>query len=85
MRAATWVPGTVAHSWQAVAAGGTSIGRKGMMVAAKCLALSAVDLFRNPEIIVNAKSELIEKRGTDFKYIPLIGDIEPPLTYRESY
>ena len=35
MRAATWVPGTVAHSWQAVVAGGTSIGHKGMMVAAK--------------------------------------------------
>lgn len=35
MRAATWVPGTPAHSWQAVAAGGTSIGTKGMMVAAK--------------------------------------------------
>jgi len=27
--AATWVPGTSAHSWQAVAAGGTSIGQKG--------------------------------------------------------
>jgi len=30
MRAATWVPGTSGHSWQAVAAGGTSIGTKGM-------------------------------------------------------
>jgi len=29
--AATWVPGTSAHSWQAVAAGGTSIGHKGMI------------------------------------------------------
>ena len=26
---ATWVPGTAAHSWQAVAAGGMSIGAKG--------------------------------------------------------
>ena len=33
--AATWVPGTVAHTWQATAAGGTSIGVKGMLVAAK--------------------------------------------------
>ena len=30
LRAATWVPGTAAHSWQAVAAGGTEIGTKGM-------------------------------------------------------
>ncbi|MEN9730656.1 MAG: hypothetical protein RLZ91_1775 [Bacteroidota bacterium] len=28
---ATWVPGTAAHSWQAVAAGGMTIGRKGML------------------------------------------------------
>ena len=35
MSAATWVPGTPAHSWQAVAAGGTTIAKKGMMVAAK--------------------------------------------------
>src|SRR5207249_1896019 len=31
---ACWVPGTPAHSWQAVAAGGTSIGRQGMQLAA---------------------------------------------------
>jgi aminobenzoyl-glutamate utilization protein B len=85
MRAATWVPGTVAHSWQAVAAGGTSIGRKGMMVAAKSLALSAVDIFRNPKVIETAKSELKGKRGEGFKYESLIGDIEPPLKYRVSY
>jgi aminobenzoyl-glutamate utilization protein B len=85
MRAATWVPGTVAHSWQAVAAGGTSIGRKGMMVAAKSLALSAVDLFRSPDIIQRAEDELIGKRGEDFEYVPLIGDMEPPLKYRVSY
>ena len=28
--AATWVPGTSAHTWQAVAAGGTDIGFNGM-------------------------------------------------------
>ena len=34
LSAATWIPGTPAHSWQAVACGGTEIGTKGMMVAA---------------------------------------------------
>ena len=34
---ACWVPGTPAHSWQAVAGGGTSIGRKGMHLAARVL------------------------------------------------
>src|SRR5712671_4438223 len=35
LRIASWVPGTSPHSWQATAAGGTSIGLKGMLVAAK--------------------------------------------------
>jgi len=63
MRAATWVPGTVAHSWQAVAAGGTTIGQKGMMVAAKTLTLTAIDLFLHPETIAEAEKEVQERRG----------------------
>lgn len=82
MGAATWVPGTGAHSWQAVAAGGTSIGEKGMMVAIKTLTLTAVDLFMNPEIIEKADKELIKRRGTNFVYKALLGDRNPPLDYR---
>ncbi|MCM4168853.1 p-aminobenzoyl-glutamate hydrolase subunit B [Arenibacter antarcticus] len=83
MRAATWVPGTSAHSWQAVAAGGTSIGNKGMMVAAKTLALTAIDLFKNKDLIEKAKLEFLEKRGPNFKYTPLLGDRSPALDYRK--
>ncbi|MBT8220681.1 MAG: amidohydrolase [Bacteroidia bacterium] len=82
LRAATWVPGTSAHSWQAVAAGGMSIGHKGMMVAAKTLALTAYDLFNNPEVIKKGWSELIERRGEGFEYEALLGDRPPPLDYR---
>lgn len=83
MRAATWVPGTPAHSWQAVAAGGTAIGYKGMMVAAKTLALSAVDLYTNPALLVKAKAEFQERLGPDFRYEALLGDREPALDYRK--
>ena len=79
---ATWVPGTPAHSWQAVAAGGTSIGEKGMMVAAKTIAKTGMDLLDDPSILIAAQKEFIEKRGADFKYIPLLGDREPALDYR---
>ena len=82
LRAATWVPGTPAHSWQAVAAGGTDIGNKGMMVAAKTLALTAMQLIDNPKIISVAKKEFLQKRGADFKYVPMLGDREPALNYR---
>ena len=83
MRSATWVPGTGAHSWQAVAAGGMSIGKKGMMVAAKTMALTAVDIFRNPSVTDKAKKELNSSRGADFVYKSLLGDRQPPLDYRK--
>jgi aminobenzoyl-glutamate utilization protein B len=82
MNAATWVPGTPAHSWQAVAAGGMSIGTKGMMVAAKTMVATAIDLYSNLDIIEKAKAEFLETRGKDFKYIPLLGDRAPALDYR---
>lgn len=82
LRTATWVPGTSPHSWQAVAAGGTSIGIKGMMVAAKTLTLTGIDLFNNPELCAKAKAELNKRRGKDFKYEALFGDRKPPLDYR---
>ena len=82
LRAATWVPGTPAHSWQAVAAGGTSIGKKGMMVAAKTLALTGMQLIDDAKFRDQIQKEFLEVRGKDFKYIPLLGDREPALNYR---
>ncbi len=79
---ATWVPGTPAHSWQAVAAGGTSIGHKGMILAAKLLAVTATDLFKDRALIDRAHEEFEERRGEDFEYSALLGDRDPPLDYR---
>ncbi|WP_111671391.1 amidohydrolase [Algoriphagus litoralis] len=80
---ATWVPGTSAHTWQAVAAGGMSIGQKGMMVAAKTLTLTAMDLFKDPSVTVKALEELNKRRGADFEYKALVGDRKAPLDYRK--
>jgi len=80
---ATWVPGTPAHSWQAVAAGGTSIGHKGTLLAAKVLASTGQELFGNPGLIKAARSELEQRRGRDFKYAALLGERLPPLDYRK--
>ena len=80
---ATWVPGTPAHSWQAVAAGGTSIGKKGMLVAAKTLTATAIDLYSDEQIIEKAKEEFFNRRGKDFVYKPLLGDRPPALNYRK--
>lgn len=83
VRTACWVPGVSGHSWQAVACGGTSIGHKGMMVAAKVMARTGVDLYTDPDLIEKAWDELRERRGEDFVYRPLLGDRKPPLDYRD--
>ena len=79
---ATWVPGTAAHSWQAVACGASSIGMKGMIVAAKTLALTGIDLLADPVLIQKAKEELTENIG-DYQYKALLGDRKPALNYRD--
>jgi aminobenzoyl-glutamate utilization protein B len=83
LTAATWVPGTPAHSWQAVAAGGTSIGVKGMLVAAKSMALTAIDLFTDPTHIDQAKVEFDKRRGANFTYTTRLADRKPALDYRQ--
>jgi len=82
LRAATWVPGTPAHSWQAIAAGGTEIGTKGMLVASKTMALTTIDLMSNPDLLKKATDEFNKSKG-DYKYKALLGDIKPALNYRD--
>ena len=81
-RIATWVPGTSAHSWQAVASGGMSIGLKGTKLAVQILTDTAKAIYLDPGIADEAKKELAQRKGEDFKYIPLLGDRNPPLDYR---
>lgn len=80
--AATWVPGTPPHSWQAVACGGTTIGEKGMLVAAKTLALTLVDLYSDPKLVAKARAEFDAARKGE-AWRSRIGDREPPLDYRK--
>ncbi|MGB3721866.1 MAG: amidohydrolase [Pacificimonas sp.] len=82
-RTATWVPGTPAHSWQAVAAGGMSIGWKGMQNAAQILALTAIELYENPDMIAEAKAEFLRRQPEGYEYRALLGDRDPPLDYRD--
>jgi aminobenzoyl-glutamate utilization protein B len=79
---ACWVPGTPAHSWQAVAAGGMAIGKQGMVLAARTLAATAWDLLENPKLLAEAKAEH-QRRLAGRKYRPLLAEgQQPPLDYR---
>ncbi|MFT4156152.1 amidohydrolase [Parafilimonas sp.] len=79
--AATWVAGTPPHSWQAVACGGINIGIKGMMIAAKTLTLTGIDLLTNKQLVEDAKAEFIKNKD-GVEYQSLIGDRKPALDYR---
>lgn len=81
---ATFVPGSAGHSWQNVAAAGSSIGVKGAVNAAKTLALTGADLFGDPSLIQKAKAELDSRRGADFAYKAMLGDRPPALDYRKA-
>jgi aminobenzoyl-glutamate utilization protein B len=83
-RAATYVPGTPGHSWQSTACTGYSIGRKGMLIAAKTLALSALELFQNQSLIEAAKADF-NKRRSGFEYRSRIpANQKAPLNYRDK-
>src|SRR5262249_43195026 len=61
---ACFAAGSPGHSWQNVAAVGSPIGHKGMMVAAKTLALSAVDLLQDTAALKDARADF-EQRMKD--------------------
>ncbi|MDR1594371.1 MAG: amidohydrolase [Prevotellaceae bacterium] len=79
---ATFVPGSAGHSWQNVASGGSTIGTKSLINAAKVFSLTAIELYTNPQLVSEAKDEFESRRGKDFKYEPLLGDRAPALDYR---
>ncbi|HEV3079704.1 MAG TPA: amidohydrolase [Gemmataceae bacterium] len=59
--------GSPGHSWQNVAAIGSPIGHKGMMAAAKVLALSMADLLQDSKAVAAAKADF-QKRMHERKY-----------------
>lgn len=60
---ACWPLGTPAHSWQIVASSGSSIGAKGMLLAAKSLALAGLELLTRPDLRAAARAEFDRRKG----------------------
>ena len=58
-----WVPGTPNHGWQTVAQGKNGFARRAMLYTGKAMALAAVQLFENPELLAEAKKEHLAKTG----------------------
>lgn len=71
LRTACFAAGSPGHSWQNVAAIGSSIGEKGVIYAAQVLSVSALDLLEQPEAVAAAKADW-QERMKDRKYTTLI-------------
>jgi aminobenzoyl-glutamate utilization protein B len=84
LRTATAIPGTPGHSWQNVACAGSSIGRKGMVLAAKTMAATAVELYGSPSVIEAARAEFNQARGGKEYRSRIPADNKPPLHYRDQ-
>ena len=72
----TAIPG---HSWGITATAGMSIGHKGMMLAAKAMALTGVALYQDPKLIEQAQAEFKEKTGGQPYKTPLEEGLQPPV------
>ena len=75
----TFAAGTALHSWQAVAQGKSSIAHKGMLYAAKIMALTAIDFLQKPELADEARKELIENLNGETYPNPLPKDLKPEI------
>jgi aminobenzoyl-glutamate utilization protein B len=72
-----WALGVPGHSWANTATGGVSIGHKGMLHAAKGMALSAAKYILDPELIREAREEF-EEATKDRPYTsPIPADVMP--------
>jgi len=79
MGAACHPPGAPGHSWAVVCTGKTSIGHKGMLVAAKSMAAAGIELMTQPETLAKVRAEWERHtRGKTYRS-PLPPDAKPPV------
>ncbi|MBZ0301075.1 MAG: amidohydrolase [Anaerolineae bacterium] len=74
----TWASCASAHSWGAVATGSTSIGYKGMMYAAKVMAISALELILSPERLAAARAEFADALARNPYQCPIPAELPAP-------
>jgi aminobenzoyl-glutamate utilization protein B len=71
--------GSSGHSWQITAASGMGIGHKGMIAAAKVLALTALEVLEDAQLLAKARQALVKERGGE-EYVSLIpAEVKEPV------
>jgi len=69
--------GTVLHSWECVSCGKSGMAHRGMLYAGKALAMTALDLLTEPELLKKAKADF-ERRLAGERYdCPIPAEVRP--------
>jgi aminobenzoyl-glutamate utilization protein B len=74
---ACYPQGTVSHSWQLTACGQSSLVHKGLIQAAKIIALSAADILENPQLVADAKAEYLKRLAGESYCCPIPPEVNP--------
>jgi aminobenzoyl-glutamate utilization protein B len=72
------IPGGPGHHWANAVAMATPIAHKGATAGAKVMALTALDLFLNPELVDQAWDYFKTEQTKDHQYTPFITENDPP-------
>jgi aminobenzoyl-glutamate utilization protein B len=75
---ACWPTGVPGHSWGNVAASGMSIGHKGMLHAAKIMALTAAEIYANPKHLEHIEGEFQRNTAGKPYMSPIPDKLMPP-------
>jgi aminobenzoyl-glutamate utilization protein B len=67
------------HAWPVVACGGTSIGHKAMVTAARTLSGATVELLVSPDVVRAAKEEFDQRMAGAVYRSPIPQDQKPPI------
>ncbi len=70
--------GAPGHSWQITSCSGSSVGQKGMIYAAKAMALWGLKILEDPQILEKAQKEFTEKTGGKPYHCPIPADVKVP-------
>lgn len=69
--------GTVAHSWQFVACGKSTMAHKGMLYAGKAIAMTALDLLTDPILVAKAREEHQKRLGGEPYSSAIPAEVQP--------
>ena len=75
---ATACIGNIGHTWQMTGQACSSIANKGLITAAKAMALAAIRTMARPDIIENAKQIVSKQNGGSYQ-CPLPDYVKPPV------